>query len=298
MSRLNYHHLYYFWKVASEGNLTRVAQAVHVSQSALSSQIRQLEERMDTALFEREGRRLRLTEAGHRVLAYANDIFARGEELERLMLSGIEPTTQHLRIGVLSTLSRNFVDRFVQPLLTESNVQFSLHARGMSNLLAGLSSHAFDLALTNTEVLSDDQNLWRVQRIDQQNVSVIGPPGILNKAIFPSSFEGYQWVLPSNRSAIRQAFEAYCAVNQYVPKIKAEADDMAMLRLLARDSGALAVLPPVVVRDELKRGDLQEYHVLPGIHENFYAITIRRQFESSLVSSLIRQASQSPSIAD
>ncbi|VEB44229.1 Na(+)/H(+) antiporter regulatory protein [Chromobacterium violaceum] len=46
MSRLNYHHLHYFWAVASEGHLTRAAERLHVSQSALSAQIRQLEEQL------------------------------------------------------------------------------------------------------------------------------------------------------------------------------------------------------------------------------------------------------------
>ena len=66
--RLNYRHLHYFWAVAKEGHLTRVAEQLHVSQSALSSQIRQLEEQIGHALFVREGRSLALTEVGRVVL--------------------------------------------------------------------------------------------------------------------------------------------------------------------------------------------------------------------------------------
>ena len=71
LDRLNFHHLLYFWRVASIGHLTRAAQELHVAQSALSTQIRQLEDRLGEALFEREGRRLVLTEAGQLVLSYA-----------------------------------------------------------------------------------------------------------------------------------------------------------------------------------------------------------------------------------
>ena len=63
-SRLNYHHLYYFWAGAKEGNLTRAAVRLNVSQSALSTQIKQLEEQLGQRLFVREGRTLQLTEAG------------------------------------------------------------------------------------------------------------------------------------------------------------------------------------------------------------------------------------------
>ncbi|MEO5733280.1 MAG: LysR family transcriptional regulator, partial [Rubrivivax sp.] len=74
--RLNYHHLHYFWAVALEGHLTRAAQKLHVSQSALSAQIRQLEAQLGQPLFDRVGRTLQLTEAGRLALSYANSIFS------------------------------------------------------------------------------------------------------------------------------------------------------------------------------------------------------------------------------
>ena len=51
MSRLNYHHLYYFWRVAKSPSLTEAAEVLHISQSALSAQIKQLEQSLDVALF-------------------------------------------------------------------------------------------------------------------------------------------------------------------------------------------------------------------------------------------------------
>ena len=78
MPRLNYHHLHYFWAVAKEGNLTRAAAQLHVSQSALSTQIKQLEDQLGQALFTRKGRALQLTEAGRVALTYAETIFETG----------------------------------------------------------------------------------------------------------------------------------------------------------------------------------------------------------------------------
>ena len=81
MDQLNYHHLRYFREVATEGNLSKAAQRLNVSQSALSMQIRNLEERLGHALFERVGRKLVLTEVGHIALDHAERIFSAGEEL-------------------------------------------------------------------------------------------------------------------------------------------------------------------------------------------------------------------------
>ena len=70
----------------------------------------------------------------------------------------------------------------------------------------------------------------------------------------------------------------------------AEVDDMAMLRLVAREADALALVPPVVVRDELAAKTLVERCKVPGIHERFYAIVPERRFPDPRVAALLRGA--------
>ena len=65
---------------------------------------------------------------------------------------------------------------------------------------------------------------------------------------------------------------------------------MAMLRLLARDSNAVALVPAVVVIDELRSGILEEYAAVPHLYEEFYAISVRRQYQHPLVPPLLEQA--------
>lgn len=291
MSRLNYHHLYYFWRIAVAGNLTQVAKELHISQSALSLQIKQLEHNMDVALFERSGRRLILTDMGRRVLAYADDIFNKGEELESFLNKGILAETQHLSIGVLPTLSRNFVEHFVSPLLAKPEVSFSLTARGMSDLLNGLTNHELDLVLTNRPVSAETKDApWIVQQVSRQPLAIVGPKESKIHTPFPQGYESAHWILPGKNTEIRTAFNLLCATWQYQPVVKAEADDMAMLRLLARDSGALAVLPPVVVKDEIRQGLLEEYQRLPDAYEHFYAITTQRKFVPKVLMELLQMS--------
>ncbi|MBU2098619.1 MAG: LysR family transcriptional regulator [Gammaproteobacteria bacterium] len=310
MSRLNYHHLYYFWKVASLGQLTQAAESLHVSQSALSAQIRQFEHTMGVELFTRSGRRLVLTETGRQVLRYAQDIFRTGEELESLLLRGEGQQTRQLSIGVLTNLSRNFTERFIQPLLINEQVSLSLVTGDMNRLLEGLSRHELDLALTNRAVINDNNSAaatsgaspfaesavtsgqsWQSQLVARQQLAIVGPAGLAPARNFPAGYNNVTWVLPGRGSAIRSAFESLCATWQYQPVVRAEADDMAMLRLLARDSGSLAVLPPVVVKDEIEQGVLAQYQMLPQAYENFYAITIARKYVPDALLSLLQQNS-------
>jgi LysR family transcriptional activator of nhaA len=96
--------------------------------------------------------------------------------------------------------------------------------------------------------------------------------------------------LPSTSSDIRQSFDLICDQWNLTPRIVAEVDDMAMLRLLVRDGGMLGVLPKVVVRDEIAQETLVEYATLPGIWETFYAIGIKRHFQGPLVRQLLSRA--------
>ena len=69
--------------------------------------------------------------------------------------------------------------------------------------------------------------------------------------------------------------------------IAAEVDDMAMLRLLASEGAGIALVPPVVVKQELDSGLLEELHRIPEIRETFYAITLSRRFPNPLLRELM-----------
>ncbi|MEK9826000.1 MAG: LysR family transcriptional regulator [Methylotenera sp.] len=287
MAKLNYHHLQYFWHVAKVGNLTKVANMLHISQSALSSQIKQLEESLDCQLFLREGRKLVLTESGITALSYAESIFNKGSELESLLRGGLESGSAVVKLGVLSTMSRNFIESFVEPKLNNTSFKLEIYASGQATLLNALLNHQLDLALTNIEVRSSAEQWWECVLLNRQPISVIGPDGFDIEPEFSKHYQSYSWVLPTADSPIRNAFDGLCALHQVEPRVIAEANDMAMLRLLARDSRALTVMPAVVVKDELKNGALKRYAELPDIYENFYAVTIKKHFRKAEINELI-----------
>ncbi len=290
MARLNFHHLHYFWAVAREGHLTRAAGQLNVSQSALSAQIKQLEEQLGQPLFTRQGRSLELTEAGRVALAYADTIFAAGHELVATLRDGQRLERQVLRIGAVATLSRNFQENFVRPVLQRADVELVLHSGSLTELLARLSVHTVDVVLSNRPVQADANHPWRCRRIARQPVSLVGRPRAAGHAFkYPQELAEVPLLLPGRDNEIRAGFDLLCEQAGLRCKVLAEVDDMAMLRLLARDTDAVALLPAVVVRDELLSGVLQEYAVVPHLFESFYAITVQRHFEPPLLKALLKR---------
>ena len=288
ISFLNYHHLQYFWTVAKEGHLTRAAQKLNISQSALSAQIRLLEEQLGHPLFLRVGRSLKLTEAGQAAVGYAESIFATGNELLALMHGGHASKRQVLRVGSMATLSRNFQENLLKPLLSEPGIHLALSSGNIEELLGQLSRHNLHLILSNKAVSSDQDHTWRCRLLEKQPVCLIGKPRVgLNPFRFPEDLKGQRLLLPGPQSDVRAAFDLLCNQLNFQADILAEVDDMAMLRLLARDTPSVALLPAVVVQDELKSGKLEVYAWLPSVSENFYAITAQRRFQHPLLTSLL-----------
>jgi len=288
MAELNYHHLRYFQTVAHEGNLTRAAERLNVSQSAVSTQIRQLEERLGQALFERRGRALYLTEAGRIALDHADTIFATGQELVATLQHGGRQR-QALRVGALAILSRNFQLAFLRPVLGRPDVEVVLRSAGAAELFGALAALHLDLVLTNQPPPADALTSFVVQPLDEQTVSLIGVPTLCPPGLSLSErLDGSTLILPTTASGLRMGFDALVDRLDVRPQIAAEVDDMAMMRLLAREGIGLAVLPPIVARDELANGTLIEGAKLPNLTETFYGVTVERRFPNPLLAELLR----------
>ena len=289
MSELNFHHLRYFWAVAHDGNLTRTAERLNVSQSALSIQIKQLEGRLGHALFERRGRQLALTEAGRLALDHADAIFSTGEELlANLRASG--RSRQALRVGALATLSRNFQIAFLKPVLGRSDVEVILRSGTAAELLRGLEALNLDVVLLTQPPARDAITPFVSHRLAQQRISLVGRAELVgrrSKGKLRELLASEPVLLPTADSSVRTDFNALMERWNIQPQIAAEVDDMAMLRLLTREGVGLGVIPPIVVKDELASGFLKEAGSLPGIAENFYAVTMERKFPNALVRDLV-----------
>ncbi len=291
MAFLNYHHLRYFWVIASEGGISRAARRLSVSPSALSVQLQALEDQIGHPLFERRARRLELTEAGRIALDYAGSVFRSGDELMNMMKGLRAGRRPVLRVGAVATLSRNFQMELLRPLLKRGEVEIIVRTGGFAELLAQIEAHALDLVLANQPAPADADADWQNDLIADQPVSLVGRPSLRDTPLIaPGGLEGLPVVLPGAGGTLRLAFDRLCAEAGVTPRIVAEVDDMAMLRLFARESGVYTLVPPVVVRDELLRGELVEHATVEPVREAFYAVSRRRRFPHPLVGEMLAAA--------
>jgi LysR family transcriptional activator of nhaA len=203
---------------------------------------------------------------------------------------GATARRQVLRVGAMSTLSRNFQRDFLKPVLSAEDVDLVLRSGSLRELMEQLSAHLVDLLLTNLPVKRDAGSAWHCHLLAEQPVSLVGPKTSSRKKFrFPQDLETVPVQLPSLDSHLRVEFDRVMDRAGIHPVVAAEVDDMAMLRLLAREGRVLTLVPPVVVLDELREGILTERCRIPEISERFYAIVPVRKKPNPLVESLMNR---------
>jgi len=284
MAELNYRHLRHFHTVAHAPTLTAAAIESNVSQSAISAQIRTLEDWLGHPLFHRVGRRLELTEVGRIALDHADRIFQIGDDM-LAVLTRAGAAVPPLRVGAISTLSRNFQLRFLGPALG-GDTGIVLRSGSEAALLEALRTLELDVVLASAPPRAAAGADLQAHPLAAEPVAIHGRPDLLGAASLADLLTTGRFVVPSE-TGIRTGFAALGDRLGVAPHIVADVDDMAMVRLLVRAGAGLAVAPAVVVADELASGRLATAPFDLGLEERFYAITARRSYPHPLLPALL-----------
>lgn len=275
---LNYHHVLRFRAIAREGGLTRAAEALRVSPSTLSEQVRELEEWLGTPLFERRGRSLTLTDAGRAALDHAEAIHQSGSELLDVFRRPGGSRRRTLRIGAVGPLSKNLQFDFIRPLLKRQDALVSVAAGSFGELLQRLRSHSLDVVLSHLAAPEGEGPDVFNHLLGEMPAHLVGRMRRFDGAAgFPGFLRGVPLFLPTRQTRLREDFDLLLAEAGIQPDLRAEVDDMALLRLLALSGEGLALTPAIVVEHELHAARLRQVLPTPGLAERFYAITVRRR---------------------
>lgn len=286
MQSLNYKHLWYFYVVAREGSITRACERLHVTQPAISAQIRKLERAVGEKLFAKSGRSLALTEAGNVAYEYAEEIFALGRELADTLHR--RPTGKPLRlaVGVVDALPKLVTYRLLQPALRMAEpVRLLLRDGRPERLFAELSVHRLDLVLTDAPLPPSVSIRAYDHLLGECGVSVFGAPALADRyrTGFPASLDGAPFLLPTESTTLRRSLERWFEAEEVAPHVVAEIADSSLLKTFGQ-AGMGVFAAPVVVEAEIRRKyQVETIGHVPGVVERFYAISIERRIKHPAV---------------
>jgi LysR family transcriptional activator of nhaA len=290
---LNYHHLRYFWVAAREGSLRRAAEKLHVSQPSISAQIKELEQTLGQPLFRKNGRQNVLTEAGQVALRYADEIFGLGSELLRAIQQ--QPGEHALRfyVGVADSFPKLLTNEVIRPVLNMSQRMHVICREGkQEDLLAQLAAHRLDLVLSD-EPASTSQNLRTFSHMLGESPIVFCATPELAKTLrkgYPRSLHQAPALLPAENTALRRSLEQWFQTLSITPKVVAEFDDAALMKVMAADGKGFIPIPEVVCNEALQRYGFKVIGKSKECRERFYLITAERRISHPAVVKITEDA--------
>lgn len=293
MEWLNFHHLRYFWTVARRGGVRKAAEELHVSQPSISAQLRLLEESLGEKLFKRSGRNLVLTDIGHLVLTYADEIFSAGREL----MSAVKhrPGSRALRfsVGMTDALSKFIGFQILKPAFNFSQpVHVVCRQAEIGPLVNQLQAHRLDLVLADEPASSSLKAKTFNHRLGRSGITFCAVSEMAKKLRrnFPKSLHQAPALLPSDNMGMREPLEKWFYAKGIRPRIVAEFEDAGLMKVAAGAGLGFTMVHSVVDKVALEHFGLKAIAKVKECASDFYAITIERRLRHPVVAAITEHA--------
>ena len=279
MPWLNYHHLLYFFTVARDGGLAPASKSLGLSQSALSGQIKRLQDQLAHPLFEKRGRKLELTETGRLVYQYAEEIFGLGSELLEAVEGRPTGTARRFRVGIADLVPKLLVRELLAPALRDPAVILTCFEERFDRLLVELANHGLDVVIAEAPVPPGSALRAFSHLLGESTLTLLAPPALAAelRPRFPARLDGAPVLLPLPGSLLRRQIDAWFAAHELRPAVRAEAEDSALLKAFAAEGMGALFVPTVIAAAVARRYGLTVVREIPELLERYYAISAQRR---------------------
>ncbi len=277
---LNYRQLHYFWVVAKTGSIVRASEQLNLTPQTISGQIGLFEQTYGIELFQRVGRQLELTESGRQTLAYAEQMFQIGSELETMLRARPEEQQILFRVGVADVVPKSIVYRLLAPTMELDNVmRISCREDKLERLLADLAIQRLDLVISDSPMPSHLDIKGYSQKLGECGLSFFATPALaqLHDQPFPACLHGAPLLIPGQETVVRSRLLRWLAEQQVQPRIIGEFDDSALMQAFGQSGSGIFVAPSVIADEVCRQYGVQLIGETEAVNESFYAISVERK---------------------
>lgn len=293
MASLNFKHLRYFWMVAKSGSIARASERLHLTPQSISGQLSEFEETLGVSLFRRVGRGLEITDAGRRMLGYAEQIFALGDELLDTLRDEALTKSVTFRVGIADSVPKLVAYRLVKPSLSfEEPVRLVCREGRLTTLLADLAVHRLDMVVADRP-MPDNLNVRGYDHfLGESGVSVFGAKALHRShgGDFPALLGGAPFLLPGVEVALHARLMRWFEAERLHPRIVGEFDDTALMMAFGQAGAGFFAAPTAIEAAIVRENEVQVVGRIEAVREQIYAITTERKLTHPIVSAICRFA--------
>ena len=240
-----------FLHIAELHSFSRAARELGYSQSAVSAQVAQLEAELETPLFDRVGKTVRLTDAGQTFLTYARSLLATAEQAK----AALQPARQvsgTLRVALADSVCSTFLPDLLQRYHALCpQVELVLRTATDDEMLQMLGSNQIDLAYTLDKPLLQPSFVLAVD--EPESICVVAPAG--------HPLAGQEFLLTERGMSYRDALDQCMAAQGLAIKPFLELGSASLLCQMVEHGMGLSFLPEYIVQNALAAGTLARLNV-------------------------------------
>jgi LysR family transcriptional regulator, transcriptional activator of nhaA len=293
MQWLNYHHLLYFWTVAREGGISKAAIKLRLSQPTISAQIKMLEESLGQKLLERQGRAVVLTDVGRLVYRYADELFAVGREMLETLKGRPAGRALRLTVGVANAVPKLVVFQLLRPAL-DGDAQLICREDNVDQLLAQLANHEIDAVIADRPAAPHGRVRVFNHLLGESDLAFFAPAPLAARLRrrFPRSLDGAPLLLPTSNTPLRLALDDWFERHAIRPRIVAEFEDSALMKVFGREIGAVFPAPTAIEREVCRLYGVRVIGQTDKVRESFFVISAERRLKHPGVLAITSAARQ------
>ena len=243
--------LKYFVKAAETLNFSEAAKAMCVTQSTLSQQIRQLEQELDTQLFQRNSHSVRLTEVGEHLLQFAQQTLRDAENCMDCVHDLQEVITGTLNIGVTYTFSPILTETLFTFMKKYPGVKLNIFYKPMDELMEMLIRHEVDFVLAFKPSVRKEEIESHV--LFNNHLAAIvhsDHPLAACQKVKLMELQRYDLALPAKGLQARNAFDRMLAVYGADFRVRIELNEVNILLKLVKQSNLVTILSEATIHNE------------------------------------------------
>ncbi|RVU86119.1 LysR family transcriptional regulator [Leucothrix sargassi] len=287
-----------FHAVARMLSFTKAAEVLHMTQPAVTFQIRQLEEQFDTRLFDRAHNKVSLTDAGHLVFEYAERIFEQYSEMENAIREMTGTFNGSLTIGASTTIAEYMLPALLGDYNEENpDIRLRLRVSNTEGIVSMIENNVIDLGVVEGPVANKNL-LVEVCRYD--DLVVVVPPNhpLLEQVdseqglSLASVFE-HQFICREPGSGTREVITEYLldsGLEKSLLKSCLELGSPESIKGAVEAGMGVSILSSVSIAKELKLGTLKAIPLNPALKREFSFVRQRQKFKVKAMDELLEFA--------
>ncbi|KKD36375.1 LysR family transcriptional regulator [Limnoraphis robusta] len=282
--------------IAAEGSFKRAADSLYVSQPAISLQIQNLERQLDVPLFDRGGRRAKLTEAGHLLLSYGEKILSLCQETCRAIedLQNLQGGT--LIVGASQTTGTYLLPRMIGLFRKQyPDVAVQLHVHSTRRTAWSVANGQIDLAIIGGEVPTELHDSLMIQPYIEDELALILPVFhrfAKQETIYKEDLYKLQFIALDSQSTIRKVIDQVLTRSNIDPRrlqVEMELNSIEAIKNTVQAGLGAAFVSTSAIEKELQMGVLHQAKIEDVVVRRMLSVIINpNRYQSKAAEAFIR----------